>query len=164
MPDLTLRPVVLEDLPAFFEYQADPVANAMAAFTVADPNDREAFMAKWARILADDGIVARTIVVDGVPVGNVSIFPLLGEISIGYWIGRAYWGRGIAKAAVGAFLASVPTRPLHARVAEDNLASLSILNQCGFVVAGEDRGFANARGREIREIILILGEGELPSR
>lgn len=50
---VTLRDVEENDLPIFFAHQLDPEANAMAAFTARDPSDREAFMAHWAKIMAD---------------------------------------------------------------------------------------------------------------
>ena len=42
-----LREVDLRDLPIFFEFQLDPDANQMAAFTSKDPSNREAFEAHW---------------------------------------------------------------------------------------------------------------------
>ena len=46
--------------------------------------------------------------------------------------------------------------PLHARVAHDNVASRRVLEKCGFRVVGTDRGFVEARSREIDEIVLRL--------
>ncbi len=46
-----LRDVAEGDLPVFFEHQRDPVANRMAGFP---PRDRDAFVAHWAKILADE--------------------------------------------------------------------------------------------------------------
>jgi len=59
---IALRPLRDADLPTLFEFQRDPVACHMAAFTHADPDDRAAFDAHWARILSNPGIVNRTIV------------------------------------------------------------------------------------------------------
>jgi len=50
----------------------------------------------------------------------------------------------------------VTMRPLHARAAKDNVASIRVLQKCGFVVTGSDRSFATARGMEIDEAILEL--------
>ena len=50
--------------------------------------------------------------------------------------------------------------PLYARVAKDNAASIRVLDKCGFKLHDEDRGFANARGEEIEEYILILREAD----
>ena len=55
--------------------------------------------------------------------------------------------------ALTALLRSVRTRPLYARAAKDNIASIRVLEKCGFTVSGEDRGFANARDAEVDEFI-----------
>ena len=155
--DLRLRPAVEADLSVFFEFQLDPDANKMAAFTARDPADREAFDAHWSRILANPTVVLRTIVRGGQVVGSVSSYEDHGRPEITYWIGRPYWGKGIATWALTAFLAEANTvRPIYARVARDNLGSRRVLEKCGFRVIGEDRGFARARGEEIEELLLEL--------
>ena len=53
--EVRLRPVIRGDLDIFFAQQRDPVARHMAAFTSRDPDDREAFLAHWAKVLADAG-------------------------------------------------------------------------------------------------------------
>lgn len=151
-----LRPVIPDDLPTFFDHQRDKLANDMVAFTVPDPDDRDAFMARWQRILANDAIIKRTILLRETVVGNVTHFEQFGKPSVGYWIGRAYWGQGIATAALKLFLQEIPTRPLYARAAKDNLASIRVLEKCGFALVGEDTGFAEARGTEIEEVIMRL--------
>lgn len=151
-----LRPVALNDLPTFFTYQQDKLANDRVAFSVPDPDDYDAFMARWQRILANDAIVKRTILLHETVVGHITHFEQFGKPSVGYWIGRDYWGQGIATAALKLFLQQVPTRPLYARAAKDNLASIRVLQKCGFAIIGEDQGFAHARGTEIEEVILRL--------
>jgi RimJ/RimL family protein N-acetyltransferase len=74
-----------------------------------------------------------------------------------YWIGRSFWGKGIATGAFGAFLAVDPSRPLQPRVYE-NVASRRVLEKCGFRVIATERGFAEARSGEIEEFALRLEE------
>lgn len=153
--DVLLREVTKDDLPIFFEQQLDPDANYMAAFTAKDPTDREAFMAHWATILGDETTTNRTILFNGQVAGSVACYEdQEGRPEVTYWIGRPYWGNGIATAALHALLALVLTRPIYARAAKDNLASLRVLEKCGFTIVGEDIGFANARGKEIEEYLL----------
>jgi RimJ/RimL family protein N-acetyltransferase len=154
--ECALREVRDEDLPVLFEQWADPVAAHMAAFTAADHMDPEAFERRWSRIRADATTITRAIVVDGAVVGSIGSWGGPDEREITYWIGRPFWGRGIATCALGAFLAADPTRPLHARVAYDNVASRRVLEKCGFRVVGTDRGFAGARSGEIDEFVLRL--------
>jgi RimJ/RimL family protein N-acetyltransferase len=130
-----LRPVQAADLPVLFEHQADPAATEMAAFPT---REREAFMAHWERILADETVIARAVVADGRLAGNVVSFEHDGEREVGYWIGREFWGGGIATAALAAFLEVETARPLHAGVARHNAGSLRVLEKCGFAVSGQD--------------------------
>jgi RimJ/RimL family protein N-acetyltransferase len=151
-----LRDVVASDLPVFYEHQRDPAANFMAAFTAKDPADRAAFDAHWKKLLDNDAIIKRTVLVDGQVAGNVASFEQMGDREVTYWLGRSFWGRGVATAALEQLLEVESVRPLYARVAKDNLASIRVLEKCKFTIIGEDRGFANARGQEIEEYILQL--------
>jgi RimJ/RimL family protein N-acetyltransferase len=151
--DVHLRNATEADLPIFYEQQLDPDARYMAAFTAKDPADRAAFFAHWARLLGDPAILNKTIIVNGQVAGYVASFTRLGEPEVSYWLGREYWGRGIATRALSELLRHVLARPVYARVAKDNLASRRVLEKCGFLISGEDSGFANARGQEIEEFI-----------
>src|SRR5262245_9095065 len=154
---LVLRDVVEDDLPLFFDFQRDPDANRMAAFTARDPSDHEAFTTHWHKILADPTTINRTIVFEGRVVGSVGSWEQDGKREVTYWIGRVYWGQGIATRALSEFLAhGVRVRPVYARVAKDNLGSRRVLEKCGFHVIGESKGFAKARGEEIGELLLEL--------
>ncbi len=155
-PDVRLRPVASADLDALFEFARDPDSVRMAAFTAKDPNDRAAFDAHWKRLLGDPTVRARTLVVDGAVVGSVVGFTAGGDRLVAYWIGRAHWGRGVATAALAAFVAEETTRPLFAWVAKDNAGSIRVLEKSGFRVVGGGRGFANARGAEIDELRMRL--------
>ncbi|MEU3944785.1 GNAT family N-acetyltransferase [Streptomyces sp. NPDC029526] len=155
--DVSLRPVHDSDLPVFFRQSNDPEALHMAAFTPENPADRDAFEAHWARIRASDQVDVRTVLGDGDVLGSAAVYGEPGEREVTYWIDRAYWGRGIATAALRALLAEVDERPLFARVAADNAASLRVLRKCGFEVSARATGYAPARGAEIEELVLTLG-------
>ena len=151
-----LREMSEEDLPIFFAQQLDASANWMAAFTAKEPTDRAAFMAHWAKIRADEAILIKTILFDGQVAGYVTSHGWFGEPEVSYWLGKEYWGKGIATRALAQFLHQQPVRPLYARAVKDNIASLRVLEKCGFAICGEDKGFANARGEEVEELILSL--------
>ncbi|HEY5731760.1 MAG TPA: GNAT family N-acetyltransferase [Anaerolineales bacterium] len=157
--ELLLRDVVNDDLPIFFEQQLNKEANYMAAFTAKDPTNQEAFTAHWHRILADETVIIKTIIFDGQVAGSVLSYEDEGKPEITYWLGKEYWGKGIATWAVKEFLAyTKKTRLIYARVAKDNLGSRRVLEKCGFTIISESKGFANARGQEIEELLLELGE------
>jgi RimJ/RimL family protein N-acetyltransferase len=155
---VALRDVDESDLELLFAYQRDEDANRMAAFTVKDPHDRSAFNDRWSRILADEAIVTRTVLADDAVAGHVSAYPApdLDGLEVTYWIGRAFWGDGVATRAVRLFLETVSQRPLYARCAETNPASLRVLHKCGFKLIGEDAGYANAHAREVHEYVMRL--------
>lgn len=153
---IRLREVEPDDLARFFEHEQDPAAIDMAAFTPEDPSDHDAFMAHWQRLLRSETIIKRTISLDGDVVGHIASWIQDGDREITFWIDSSHWGKGVATAALRGFVAEVDTRPLHARAAADNIGSRRVLERCGFVVVGHERGYANARGREIDEVVLEL--------
>jgi RimJ/RimL family protein N-acetyltransferase len=155
--DLLLRDVIEDDLPFFFGQRLDPNANPMAAFTAQAPANREVYNGHWNTILADATTIIKTIVLDGQVVGSVLSYEECGKLEISYWIGEAYWGRGIATQALRAFLAEANrTRPMYARVAKDNTGSLRVLEKCGFTIAGHAQELADALDEDTEEWILEL--------
>lgn len=150
---ILLRDVDPADLPELFEHQHDPAANAMAAFP---PRDRDAFMAHWKRILRDSAVIKRTILADQHVAGQIACFERSGQWLIGYWLGRRFWGAGIASRAVQQFVSSIAVRPLHAHVAKRNLASIRVLEKCGFQMSGESRSAAPTGGGKVDEFIYSL--------
>jgi RimJ/RimL family protein N-acetyltransferase len=150
---VVLRDVMDSDLRVFYEQQLDPEATRMAAFP---SRGRDAFMAHWAKIMADETTALQTVIFRGGVAGNVVSWEQGGERNVGYWFGREYWGQGVANAALSQFLQRVTTRPLHAHVAKHNLASIRVLQKCGFTVSGEAR-FSDADGEQGEEFILTLG-------
>ena len=151
-----LREVSPDDLPIFFEQQNDPDAIHMAAFTSKGSTDQEAFTTHWQRILAADTVIIRTIVWDGQVAGYVLSYEDDGKPEVSYWLGNAFWGLGIATQALKIFLTDInQTRPIYGRSAKDNIGSIRVLEKCGFQIIGEMKGFANARGEEIEEVLLV---------
>jgi RimJ/RimL family protein N-acetyltransferase len=103
-------------------------------------------------------VLTRVILFDDDVAGTIGSWGDDGEREVTYWIGRSYWGKGIATAALHALLAVDRSRPLHAHVAADNLASRRVLEKCGFRVIATARGVAGARSAEIEELVLRLDE------
>lgn len=155
MIEPVLRETRESDLPALFEIRCDAEGQVMAAFT-STANDREAYLDKHRKLLADERIVNVVVEVGGEVVGSAAAFPLGEEIDVAYWIRRDHWGRGLAGAALAAVLEQVPTRPVFASAAGDNLASQRVLERSGFRRIGLERGFAEARGEEIDEVLFRL--------
>ena len=150
--EIIIRNVTEADLPIFFEQQLNPEATAMADFP---PRDRESFMAHWAKIMADESVILKTILFNSQVAGNIVCWEQFGEREVGYWLGKEFWGKGIATKALSEFLNQVKTRPLVAHVAKHNVASRRVLEKCGFMFVGEDK-YLDKRGTELEEFILKL--------
>jgi RimJ/RimL family protein N-acetyltransferase len=130
-----LRDVIESDLPLFFEHQSDPEATAMADFPA---RDREAFDAHWERVLADEALTKKTIVFEGQVAGNIGSWEQDGRRLVGYWLGKEFWGKGLATKALAELIDELGTRPLYAYVAKTNAGSIRVLEKCGFVRSDED--------------------------
>lgn len=151
---VSLRDVEDADLPLFFAQQRQAEAVWMAAYTVEDPCDHAAFLSRWEWILGHPNIQKQTILWNGIVVGNVMSFLKDEQPEVTYWIGREYWGKGIATAALRIFLGNSAQTSVFARAAADNVGSIRVLQKCGFKICAHQRGFANARGCEIDEVVL----------
>jgi RimJ/RimL family protein N-acetyltransferase len=151
-----LRATIASDLERIYAFQADPEGARMAAFP---SRDHAAFMAHWAKVLADERNLARTILCDALVVGTIGSFERDGRRQVGYWVDRAHWGRGIATQALSEFLRDERARPLFAFVAKHNVGSQRVLAKCGFVLCGEDRSAAPTGGEEVDEFLFRLDAG-----
>ena len=129
MARLALRSVENGDLPFFFAWQADEESYLMAAVAT---RDAEAFAAHWSRIRSDPDCMLRTIVADGDVAGHALSWTAAVGRMVGYWLGKEYWGRGIASAALRLYLEDETHRPLLASVAEHNVGSRRVLEKAGF--------------------------------
>lgn len=154
--NITLTETIVDDLHSFFRFQLDEEANYLAAFTAKDQNSEKAYIDKFSKFLSDPTINMRTIKVDNEIAGSLAKFVIENKAEITYWIDRKFWGRGIVTTALKQFLNMEQTRPVYGRTAFDNYGSQKVLEKCGFVKTGTDKGFANARQTEIEEYIYKL--------
>jgi RimJ/RimL family protein N-acetyltransferase len=129
-----LRDVVDDDIEVFFEQQNDAEAIRMAVWA---PRERDAFFQHWHGILAADELVAKTIVSGDEVAGNITSWPRDGKRYVGYWLGREFWGQGLATKALAELVQELE-RPLYAEVAATNIGSIRVLEKCGFEVVGSE--------------------------
>lgn len=135
MTHILLRPVTETDLPILFQQQLDPQAVALSAYP---SKDRGEFMRHWEGILKNKNMTARTIVYKDKVAGHIICWQEgKYEQRVGYWIGREFWRRGIASAAIAELLRILKIRPLFAEVANHNIASQKVLQKNGFSLHDE---------------------------
>lgn len=155
-PDIALRPTEIGDLGTLFQFQLDKEGGHLAAFMPKDHTDKTIYLNKYTKLLSDPTVNNQTITIDKTIVGSIAKFVMEGDAEITYWIDRHFWGQGIATKALSKFLTIETARPIFGRVAFDNFGSQKVLEKCGFVKIGSDKGFANARQTEIEEFIYKL--------
>lgn len=156
MGHIELRDLDDDDLDAIFEMMRDRAAVEMAAFTAADPDDRGAFDEWMTRHRAAPDVSMFVVTENGGFAGTAALFSVDGDREVTYWIARHAWGRGVATEALRILVSREPERPLFARVATHNAASLAVLNKLGFTEVSRDVDFAPGAGREVEEIVLVL--------
>jgi [ribosomal protein S5]-alanine N-acetyltransferase len=88
--------------------------------------------------------VTKVIEAQGEFVGSIGLSPQTGwknhMAEIGYWLGEAYWGRGIAAEALKIMtdyaISNLKYKKLFAPVLEPNKASMRVLEKCGYKLEG----------------------------
>ena len=106
--------------------------------------------------MTDAETVLRTVLFEGRIAGNIVSWRTPDERCVGYWLGQAFWGKGIATQALRALCLELDERPLVAYVARHNIGSRRVLEKCGFAIVGELSIAPTASEPEIREYVLRL--------
>lgn len=118
---IELRPTTVADLDILFQFQLDQEARHLAAFTSKETFDKEAYVAKYTRLLDDPTVNNQTITADSVIAGSIAKFVMEGDAELTYWIDKDFWGKGVATAALKNFLTIETARPIFGHVAFDNI-------------------------------------------
>lgn len=156
MKKITLRLTAVSDLETLFEFQLDKESGYLAAFMPKNHDNKKSYLSKHKKLLADPTINNQTIFLDNNIVGSIAKFMMGGNAEITYWIDRKFWRQGIATKALKEFLTIETERPIFGRVVFDNFGSQKVLEKCGFIKIGTEKGFANARQMEVEEFIYKL--------
>jgi RimJ/RimL family protein N-acetyltransferase len=129
-----------EDVGALASLANDPdVARYMGAM----PHPYTSEDARWwiSTGSLHNGHINFAITLEGAPIGGIGLTlgagPRRGTAMAGYWLGRAYWGQGLATDALrtltGFALAELGLVRLWAFVMSPNLASARVLEKAGYV-------------------------------
>jgi RimJ/RimL family protein N-acetyltransferase len=126
--------------------------------------------AKWwiAHASSANPMTDFAIVVEGEAVGGIGFMMqediFRRSVEIGYWLGEAYWGRGIVTAAVRAMteyiFANFDVCRIYAGVFEWNPGSMRVLEKAGFTCEGRMRKAATKHGQTMDEFIYALVKEE----
>lgn len=159
-----IRPYTLNDLDALVEHANDPEVAAMLRDRFPHPYTRECGQQFLAAATAQDPPESFAIDVDGVAIGGIGVHPcddvMRHSAEIGYWVGRKFWGRGLASAALLAVVGHVFREGrfcrLNAHTFEGNDASGRVLEKAGFVCEGRLRKAVFKGGRLLNAVLYGL--------
>jgi RimJ/RimL family protein N-acetyltransferase len=148
---LTLRPPEEADLDRIVELIGDYEVSKMLAvvphpYTHQDGRD---WLARTAGSVEDGEVVFAIDHGDGL-MGCVSVGKLPSRPSLGYWLGRPYWGKGYMSEAACAVLTWVFEKhgidTVFSQAMDENPASLNVMRKLGFSVEGRGSCESMARG------------------
>jgi ribosomal-protein-alanine N-acetyltransferase len=142
-----LRPYRPSDVEALRATADDPLVSRWMTATFPSPYTRTDAREWVARVVADTAPQHFVVEVGGTFAGAAGVMALQGEhrgvATFGYWLGRAFWGRGIATDAARTLarygLGACGYRRLEAMVFAPNVASARVLEKCGFTLEGRMR-------------------------
>jgi RimJ/RimL family protein N-acetyltransferase len=161
----TLRPWRLDDVDELSRVANDPEVVRYMNHRFPSPYTR-ADAETWIRLnLEEPDVLNWAIDVDGDLAGGIGLIPGVlehgGNVAIGYWVGKRWWGRGIASDAVRALtahaLATLRPRRLWANVMGANAASAHVLEKAGYVrEAVLARAIVDREGNAHDELIFVF--------
>ncbi|MEB3415520.1 GNAT family N-acetyltransferase [Alteriqipengyuania sp. WL0013] len=164
---LFLRPVFPDDWEAIFAGIADEtvVRNLAKAPWPYRPKDAKAFAARGQDPSLPSFIVTEPTARGERLIGSAGLGEDAGEVEVGYWIAREYWGRGYASEALAGVIEVARMLGLDRLTAGhflDNPASGRVLEKNGFTPTGRVMPrFSCGRGKEslVRQYERLLGAG-----
>lgn len=151
-----LRDVVESDLERFVELPPEPAGEQQVGTTPPETGEKETYWSFWHGPLGDPGVLKKSILYQGQVAGYLLYFNQFGEQEVGYWLRRDFWGRGIATQALRLFLQEITARPIYGRADQHNLASIRVMEKCGFRRYGLRQGYSRRQGQEVIEVFLRL--------
>jgi RimJ/RimL family protein N-acetyltransferase len=138
-PRLRLRPIRSSDAFQVRHLGSDEAVNIPANLGLLKRSGARRFINARLQAWADQSAYTFAILVGGAFVGSCTLHSLClqtGSAEIGFWIGRPYWGQGIATRAVKRLIAyarrNFSLSKLIARTLDTNFRTESVLRKCGF--------------------------------
>ena len=166
---IILRPWQESDAQALYRYASDPEVGPRAGW--APHKSLEESLGIIRTVFNNDTTWAIVLKETGEAIGAIGYGPSCdcnlpareGEPTVGYWVARPYWNRGICTEALGLMIRNIKTgTDIDSLISGhfiDNPASGKVMEKCGFVPTGEvcfDESLCCGGGRPIRVLRLEL--------
>ena len=166
---ITLRHWLDTDAKALYKYASDPEVGPRAGWQPHKSEEESLEIIRtvfnnpttWAIVWNETGEAIGAIGYG--PSCDCSLPAREGEPTVGYWVGKPYWGKGICTEALRLMIAHIREttviRSLISGHFTDNHASGRVMEKCGFVATGEnvfDNSLHLGENRPIRVLRLEL--------
>ena len=166
---ITLRHWLETDAKALYKYASDPEVGPRAGWQPHKSEEESLEIIRsvfnnpttWAIVWNETGEAIGAIGYG--PSCDCSLPAREGEPTVGYWVGKPYWGKGICTEALRLMIAHIREttviRSLISGHFTDNHASGRVMEKCGFVATGEnvfDNSLHLGENRPIRVLRLEL--------
>lgn len=162
--NFTLRPWNINDLDSLVKNANNPNIAKFMTDGFPHPYTKEKGISFIEMATKDNPIHIFAIDVDGKAVGGIGIHPqqdiMKKNAELGYWLGEAYWGKGIVSEAIKqmidfAFTTYVINR-VFARPFGTNLASQKVLEKCGFKLEARFEKVIFKNGEYLDELVYAI--------
>ena len=166
---IILRPWTDSDAEALYKYASDPEVGPRAGWP--PHNSLEESLDIIRTVFHNDTTWAIVLKETGEAIGAMGYGPSCdcnlpsreGEPTVGYWVARPYWGRGICTEALRLMISNIQSDTEIASLISghftDNPASGRVMEKCGFIPTGEecyDESLYGGEGRPIRVLRMEL--------
>lgn len=166
---IILRPWQESDAAALYKYASDPEVGPRAGW--APHKSLEESLDIIRTVFNNDTTWAIVLKETGEAIGAMGYGPSCdcnlpareGEPTVGYWVARPYWNKGICTEALGLMIRGIKEDTEITSLISghfiDNPASGKVMEKCGFVPTGEecfDESLYDGAGRPIRVLRMAL--------
>lgn len=166
---IILRPWQDSDAQALYRYASDPEVGPRAGWAPHESLEESLDIIRtvfnndttWAIVLKETGEAIGAIGYG--PSCDCNLPAREGEPTVGYWVARPYWNRGICTEALGLMIRNIKTdTDIDSLISGhfiDNPASGKVMEKCGFIPTGEecyDESLYGGEGRPIRVLRMEL--------
>ena len=165
-----LRPYRIDDVDDLVAVADDPLVTRWMTHAFPSPYRRADGEAWVKRAVLDDPPLHYVIEAGGRFAGAIGLLPQAGEHDgvalFGYWLGRAFWGRGLATDAARTLarhaLDERGFRRLEASVFAPNVASARVLEKASFRLEGRMRAAYVERDGRVCDALLYARLSRIP--
>lgn len=162
--NFTLRPWNINDLDSLVQQANNPNIAKFMTDGFPHPYTKEKGISFIEMATKDNPIHIFAIDVDGKAAGGIGIHPqqdiMKKNAELGYWLGEAYWGKGIVSGAIKQMIdfafATYEINRVYARPFGINIASQKVLEKCGFKLEARFEKVIFKNGEYLDELIYAI--------